>query len=85
MEKVKVELFIALWSVNESPHELREKIFRLIDANYYLFAFSKDFSGTDDIAHFEKLAEGKPWIDWKTYIIPSCPNSYYLVGKQRRS
>lgn len=75
-------LFIATWSLSETPLEYRKEIMELIDSfNYYLIAYADTFSGINNIVFFESWRRsfgGKiTWFDWP---IKHLPGNRYLIG-----
>jgi putative sugar O-methyltransferase len=74
-------LFIATWSLSESPISIREKVLDIfIDSNYYLIAYQKKFADIDNEKYFSTLSNKQKTI-WKKEIINHLPDSSYLIGK----
>jgi hypothetical protein len=75
-------LFIATWSMSESPIELRKIIFEKIlqSANYIYITFQKDWHDVDNFAYFSTLSSRLP--RHKCLILP-CPifsENYYFFA-----
>jgi len=77
----EVDLFIALWSINETPFELRNDIFTRVKSKYYLITFHKNFGG-DNIKYFEKFVSNSLNYKWTKYDVFCCPDNYYLLGEK---
>ncbi len=75
-------LFIATWSLSESPFFVREKIFDIIkNSNYILITYQHNFCDIDNEKYFspfpDKLAQK---TIWKKEKIAHLPDSSYLIG-----
>jgi hypothetical protein len=81
-EKVEVDLFIALWSLNETPRAFRDNFLEKVSFKEILLSFSKEWHG-DNIEYFKNLVSKMPEYDWVTYEVPNIPNSYYLIGRKK--
>lgn len=75
-------LFVALWSLSESPFNVRDKILGMVKADYYLITFHKDFGG-DNVEYFNQFVKNHPNYNWVQYDVPNIPNNYYLLGQKR--
>jgi hypothetical protein len=76
------DLFIALWSISESPIKLRDKIFSTVKSKYILITYKEEYEGIDNIAYFKKFKEDRPNYVWLEYGIAHLPHDYYLLGKK---
>lgn len=74
-------LFIATWSVSETPIETRREVLGLVnDFNYFLFGFQPKFDQIDNNEYFGQLVKARGSVDWKMEeLIPW--SGYYLFGK----
>lgn len=75
------KLFIAMWSFDESPLEVREDwagVLACFDA--FLIAYQTTFADVDNNTFFERWQTQFPQIAWKTCPIPQLKDSYYLFG-----
>jgi len=77
-------LFIAMWSLSETPVEFRDTFLKKINSfvDTYYIAYQKNFSGTDNVEYFKKLTGTLPKLKWIAH--PTLPNknseSTYLIG-----
>lgn len=84
LEDSNPDLFIATWSLSETPFELRKAFWGKIGkpANI-LIAYQESFESRDNIEYFKECMENNPDYDWVNYEIPHMPRNYYLVGKKK--
>lgn len=79
LPKDGVDLFIATWSLSETPLKLRENFRSIItNSRYGLFAYQDRFEEVDNKLYFAELINSKhseSW-DWK---IPFLPGNRYLI------
>jgi putative sugar O-methyltransferase len=79
-------LFVATWSLSESPLELRNEITTLLTGcNYFLIAYQYKFSDIDNYMYFTDIFQ-KSFVDtnWINFEIPQLPGSFYLFGKPQK-
>lgn len=79
-------LFIATWSLSESPVELRELFLPLVsEFGYYLFAYQSKFGPVDNLKYFREYsrATGRE-VEWTYQELRHLPLNHYLFGKRRR-
>ena len=78
------DLFLAAWSLSESPIDTREKIFEHISQpRYYLIAYQDTFQDIDNVSYFETLTKQKlKNYTWKSIPITHLPGNTYLIGKR---
>jgi hypothetical protein len=75
------KLFIATWSLDETPMEVRERWANLLDGfDAFLIAYQAEFAGIDNRAFFADWQKRFPGIRWTTSIIPQLKDSFYLFG-----
>lgn len=75
------ETFIALWSLSETPYELRNEYLEKLDYKNYLFAFGDSFYDLQNKDFFKEFQSKRPHIQWKLENFPFAENQYYLMGK----
>lgn len=74
-------LFVALWSLSETPAPEREPwIQRIHSASYVLIAFQEQFEDVDNRRWFESMQATSPSHAWSTWEIPHLPGNHYLIG-----
>ena len=79
----QTDLFIATWSISESPLELRETILKSVEgAQYWLIAYQKRFQDIDNIDYFKKYV-GTSQREWKSFGIEHLPGQYYAFGSKK--
>lgn len=78
-------LFIATWSISESPLELRNRVFnKILALNAFLIAYQKSFSGIDNLDYFQKIiARTQHRVTWHNHPIQHLHNNHYLFGKAK--
>lgn len=74
---IEVDLFIALWSINEVPEELRKSILSKVKSKLYLISFYKYPE------YFDELMANNKNYNWKIYKIDQLPENYYLLGERK--
>ena len=76
-------LFLANWSLSETPLEVREKIIPLI-ANFHniLIAYQSTFMELNNVEYFEQFKDKFKHMNWQNWIIPHLGTNRYLVGKK---
>lgn len=76
-------LFIGTWSISESPQNLRDEFFEIVDDfDLYLIAYQNKFTNNDNSAYFSDFCARKSTYLWKTIPIMHLPGNYYLFGKK---
>jgi hypothetical protein len=77
-------LFLATWSISETPIDFRSMFFPLLQNkfDYYLFCYQQQFNEVDNIKYFSNIQSEIPtnlkWADWKINHLPG--NNHYLIG-----
>ncbi len=77
-------LFIALWSLSETPVSLRREL--LGDGSHlgaYLIAYQKQFGEVDNMEFFSDWKNGQKQMKWLSQPIPHLPGNHYLFGLGR--
>jgi hypothetical protein len=76
-------LFIATWSMSETPIEGRDGVLELTQKfGWFLLAYQEDFAGIDNEHFFSDWAKRRDDIAWTKLAIPSPPGHAYLFGKR---
>ncbi len=79
-------LFIATWSLSESPYSLRKKIADEIkDFDAFLIAYQSEFGGIVNRRFFDEWQTWFPGVSWRTVEIDHFPPNTYLFGIAKRS
>jgi hypothetical protein len=80
-------MFIATWSISETPIELRQLVLPLLHSyKAFLIAYQSQFREINNVDFFKNwsLAQsGIEWYDWKIEHIPK--HNRYLVGRRKTS
>lgn len=75
-------LFIATWSLSETPIQLREKIVdHLLFCRYFLIAYQYSFGEVDNQAFFDAFKKKSQQVSWQEEEISHMPGNKYLIGK----
>ncbi|MDP3043074.1 MAG: hypothetical protein Q8N21_01595 [bacterium] len=83
LEDLNPDIFIATWSLSESPIELRNKFLRKIGKpQYVLMAYQANFEFIDNIKYFQEYRKNNQDYDWVDWEISHLPKNYYLIGKK---
>jgi hypothetical protein len=78
-------LFIATWSLSESPANLRQQILDSVSRfDAFLIAFQDRFGEQDNKAFFGSLPSELSEIHWETRPIAHLPGNAYLFGCRNR-
>jgi putative sugar O-methyltransferase len=79
----KPNLFVALWSLSETPLEIRKKFLEQIgNPSYILIGYQHNFFLLDNTAFFAEFQQARANYRWQTIKIPHLPNDYYLIGEK---
>jgi hypothetical protein len=82
---VNDSIFIATWSISETPIEFRSEILPLVSSfKAFLIAYQSQFNEVNNIEFFRNWTADQKnikWYDWKIQQIPN--NNRYLIGKRR--
>lgn len=83
LEDSNPDIFIATWSLSESPLEIRDEFLRKIGKpKYVLIAYQANFESMDNIKYFQEYKKNNQDYDWLDYEISHLPKNYYLIGKK---
>lgn len=78
------DIFIAMWSLSESPIEVREKFLKSIGKpKYVLIGYQENFESIDNVKYFKGYQEANTDYEWYDCEIAHLPKNYYLVGKKK--
>lgn len=79
----ETDLFVALWSLSESPLELRDQVLgKLSNIKYFLIGYQEDFHGIDNVAYFENMRNKMQNYEWFDYQINHIKGNRYMLGKR---
>jgi hypothetical protein len=76
-------LFLATWSISETPQTIREPILNLIkDFDSFIIAYQHRFCEMDNIEYFKHFQNSIPKnMDWVNQPIDHLPGNSYLFGQ----
>ena len=78
-------MFIATWSLSESPLSLRDTILSLVsDFQTYLIASQSTYAGTDNIEFFRNWRESRTDVEWHSWQIEHLGRNFYVVGQRKQ-
>ena len=83
LPKLDVDLFIAEWSISESPKELREKVFENIKFKDCIISFHSAYGEYNNLSYFKAFIESMPDYDWEIKQIEHSPMNYYLTTRSK--
>ena len=80
-ENNKKTLFIATWSLSESPIDLREKILKMLPSECsFLIAYQSHFDEISNVEYFDNIMNSFNTKKWIKLPIKQLSGSYYLFG-----
>jgi len=80
-EEAGQSVFVATWSLSETPVAVREQWRPVLDrCSSFLMAYQETFEGIDNRAWFDAFAASRPDVRWTHHEIPHIPGNYYLLG-----
>ena len=81
-ESKKKSIFIATWSISETPIYLRNTILSMLDNfDLFLIAYQKQFGEIDNSKYFSAWKDSLNNYKWYSYETRHSPDNYYLFGK----
>ena len=84
MPDCEKKMFIATWSISESPIDLRAQILPLIsDFDMFLIAYQQTFHEINNREYFSNWKDGIENIEWNDWGINHLNGSRYLMGKKK--
>jgi hypothetical protein len=76
-------LFIATWSLSETPLAVRERIApTLAGFRYILCAYQRSFGEYDNVKYFQALEQSLPGFHWQHSECAIYRGNFYLIGKR---
>jgi hypothetical protein len=79
-------LFIATWSLSETPLTVRSALEPVLGSfSYILFAYQRRFGSYDNRQYFEALQQRLSKFDWHHAECPIYKGNYYLIGQNTRT
>jgi len=77
-------LFVATWSLSETPPTVREAIAPALGGfTYVLCAYQRAFAGIDNARYFQALERSLPQFTWRHAECEVYRNNFYLIGRRR--
>lgn len=79
-------LFIALWSISESPFDLRDEIFKKVfqSTKYVLLGYQDEWYGYDNKTYFSNLITKNSQYTWKSIPVAQYGNLLtYIIGQRK--
>lgn len=74
-------LFLATWSLSETPLELRDAWQSILaQFSFFLFGYADRFEGVDNTRWFGQYTASRPDVRWHRWAIPHRPRRTYLIG-----
>jgi hypothetical protein len=76
-------LFIATWSLSETPLAVRERIApALAGFSHVLCAYQRSFGEHDNVQYFQSLEQSLPGFTWQHAECPIFHGNFYLIGRR---
>jgi len=76
-------LFIATWSISETPLDLRQRVLPLLAGfNFFLMAYQDRFGEVRNSEEFRKWQADRQDIAWMEWSIHHLPGNRYLMGTE---
>jgi hypothetical protein len=77
-------LFVGLWSISETPSDLRRQILDVVGGlDSFFIAYQDRFNEVDNVRFFTEWAASKPHLNWQETPMGHLPGNRYLVGSVR--
>lgn len=74
-------LFVATWSLSETPLTFREQITPAVEGfRYVLLVYQRNFGEIDNVGWFTALEKRLPQFHWHHFECPVYRNNFYLIG-----
>ncbi len=75
-------MFLATWSISESPIRIRDMFFPLIsELQSFLISYQDRFGEVNNVDYFDKWKATMSNVTWHDWRIEHIPGNNYLVGK----
>ena len=87
---IKEAMFLATWSISETPISFRESILSLVTKfKYFLIAYQGQFEDNNNIEYFDLWKKTLEYFEWVSFKIDHIPNTYYkdnfyLIGSYQK-
>jgi hypothetical protein len=79
----KPSLFVATWSLSETPANVRAEISpALAGFTFILIAYQRDFGKYDNTQYFGAMRQDLPQFKWVHFECPVYRNNFYLIGQR---
>jgi hypothetical protein len=79
----QTSLFIATWSLSETPLAVRERIAPLLAGfSHVLCAYQRRFGEHDNVQYFQALEKSLPGFAWQHAECPVFHGNFYLIGRR---
>jgi len=83
VESRSIDVFVATWSISESPLSIRKQIFnRIRNPSFYIIAYFENFNGIDNVSYFKQFVNERGNYAWTEYSVAHLPGSRYLLGRK---
>jgi len=77
-------LFIATWSLSESPINTRNKFEKIMEKfDYFLMGYQDKFGEVDNKEYFDRIKKSRKDIEWHDWPIKYLPAHNFLIGKKK--
>lgn len=84
IENKENSLFIATWSLSETPLDVRDKFIPIIKKHKYIFiTYQRDFYETDNVSYFKNFKSEIDTHKWNHYECKFFKNNFYLIGTKK--
>jgi len=81
--QINSNLFLATWSISESPMRIRESILPLVsDFQSFLIAYQERFGEVDNLEFFDNWKQTLGNVIWHNWPIEHIPGNNYLIGNR---
>ena len=81
--RIPDSMFIATWSLSETPLQYRDTITSLVSGfQTYLIASQSTYDEIDNIGFFQKWRDSQPNITWQSWQIDHLGRNFYMVGQR---
>jgi len=80
---VEKAMFIATWSLSETPVRVRDSVLPLVaEFQSFLIAYQDRFGEVDNVAFFDDWKSSRQNVEWSKWPAAYMPGSNYLVGSK---
>jgi hypothetical protein len=79
-------MFIATWSLSETPIQLRESFLPSIrEFSNFLIAYQQEYGAVNNVQFFDEWKESMDQVSWHDNLIEHLPGNSYLFGNRLRT